>query len=81
MKTKFTTENGSVYVIDPVAMTWMQIVSTDRSGVHRSKGGNLISIPEVTMGLSVWMEDDAVRPGFLRHVVQTSRVQKIEEIE
>ena len=81
MRTQFTTENGSVYVVDPVKMTWQQTKKTENSGEHRSENGILVRMPLLRVGLSAYMQDYAVQPGCGGHMVVTSPLTKIEEIE
>ncbi len=83
IRIRFTTENGSVYVItkhDDGEMTWFQAEETHRSGKHRSRHGRLLAWPEIAFGQSVFLQDDVIQPGCTHHFVQTSRVVKVEEI-
>lgn len=82
MKTRFTTESGSLYEIDSTAMTWTRLQHDHAASPYvRSESGDLKELPEIVVGKPVTMKGTAFDEVFKAlggfRLIYTSNVKEI----
>jgi len=71
---------GSQYVIDTTKMTWRR-THLGKDTPTRKTEGNLMIVPDITVGEGMWLHDTDVRPGCVTHAVYTADVANVAEFE
>ena len=74
-----TTESGSRYRVDTIAMTWERLRKGDPGRTSRKDQGNLLEIPDIKVGEPMYLFDTDVLPGMTHHAVQTTLVVEVQE--
>lgn len=73
-----TTQNGSLYLIDPDSQTWERTGSTGRSGPLRTDSG-VYDVLTIELGKPMVIEDEGL--AFGRRYIITSDVVNIAAVE
>jgi len=78
MKIRFTTQSGTIYLIDDSDMSWQRESKTHHSGPIRADHGTLLTWPNIQIGQDAHLNDSKVLPGLTHHFVVTTKVIKME---
>lgn len=81
MRTRYTTDSGSVYEIDNEQMTWTRLKQTSASGLLRSGWGPYWELDCLGVGFPLVLTCPPINPDADRRVVSTSPVVAIEVVD